>query len=244
MNMNRLKLLFSFLLLLLALPMWRYLDMLAWFNINKIYSTVGLCLWSSLFLIVPISIIYKKFFTPAIILNLCFAVLVYFFVPTLSSSSLDGPEDRHCSLLNYAGFFYPLRAVMPSAHEDDLLIRNQICWVRKLTQSIPEKLNKHETGVYLKLVEEKLFLPQLKWKTSIPFLLPIYLKFDDALMQTMMGQKFWNNHYTSQIQERDYNFLSYPHSDYIKWEYRLIEKYWSEFLEDLDIEESITVEEK
>ena len=242
-NMNRLKIVFAMLLTLLALPIWRYLDMLPWFDINKGYSTFALCLWSCLFIILPISLIYKKFFAPALILNLCFAVLVYFFVPTLSSASLDEPEARHCSLLNYSGLFYSLKAVMPSAHEDDLLIRNQICWVRKLAQSIPEGLNKHETGVYLKLVEEKLFLPELKWKTTIPFLLPIYLKFDDALMQTIMGQKFWNNHYTAQIQERDYNFLSYPHSDYIKWEYRLIEKYWSEFLEDLDIEESITVEE-
>ncbi|MFA5583756.1 MAG: hypothetical protein WDA09_06040 [Bacteriovoracaceae bacterium] len=231
------KLVFAIALLIVALPLWRFIDMVAWFEIDKSYSIIALMIWSFLFLIVPISLVFKRFLVPALILNFCFAVLVYFFVPNFSSASLDSPESRHCSLLNYSGFFYPFKALMPQAHEDDLLIRNQICWARKISKSIPDGLNKHEAQVYLNLVEEKLLLPEIKWKSTLPFFIPIYLQFNETDIPSLKAQKFWNDHYTAEIQERDYNFLSYPHSDYIKWEYGLVEKYWAKFIDGLEIEE-------
>lgn len=235
--MKRLKILFASLLFLSALPLWRYLDMLAWFNLNGLFTVVSFFIWSSIFLILPISLIYRRVFIPGIILNICFSFLIYFFANPFSSHSVDYPEERHCSLLNFAGFFYNFKSILPSAHEDDLLIRNQICWARKLSLSIPDELSKHESSVYFKLVEEKLALPELKWKTTLPFLIPIYLKISkvDPIVDTVEAQKFWNNHYTAEIQIRDYNFMSYPHSDYIKWEYRLLEKYWAEFLDNVEI---------
>lgn len=235
--MKRLKILFATLLFLSALPLWRYLDMLAWFNLNHLFTVACFFIWSSICIILPASLIYRRIFTLGLILNVCFSFLIYFFAEPFSSDTIDLPENRHCSLLNFSGSFFHLKTILPSAHEDDLLIRNQICWARKLSISIPDDLNKHESNVYLKLIEEKLSLPEIKWRTTLPFLVPIYLKISkvDPIIDTVEAQKFWNNHYTAEIQIRDYNFLSYPHSDYIKWEYRLIEKYWSEFLDNVEI---------
>lgn len=235
--MKRLKILFATLLFLSAVPLWRYLDMLAWLNLNGLFTVFCFFIWSTVCLILPTSLIYRRVLIPGLILNICFSFLIYFFANPFSSHTVDHPEERHCSLLNFSGFFYNFKAVLPSAHADDLLIRNQICWARKLSLSIPDNLSKHESSVYLKLIEEKLTLPELKWKTTLPFLIPIYLKISkvDPIVDTVEAQKFWNNHYTAELQIRDYNFLSYPHSDYIKWEYRILEKYWSEFLDNVEI---------
>lgn len=233
--MKRLKLVLAIMLLMMALPIWRYLDMTVWLKIGKLYYTAFLFSWSALFLILPISLVFRRFFIPGIILNICFAIIVQIFAPVYSSHSLDEPEARHCSLLNYAGLFYSLKEIMPAAHEDDLLIRNQTCWLKKLEQSIPENLSKHEIPVYQEIIEKKLFRPEVKWKTNLPFLIPIYFHFGDGLV-IVEAQKFWNAHYTAEVSSRDYNFLSYPHADYIKWEYGFIEKYLSEFLDELEID--------
>ena len=229
---------FAILLLLSALPLWRALDMLVWFNLNR-YLVVSLFFcWSTLCIITPLSLIYRRLFVPGLTLNICFACLVYFFSNPFSTISIDNPEDRHCSLLNFSGLFYNLKDFMPSAHEDDLLIRNQICWAKKLSLSIPDNIGKHESDVYLKLVEDKLILPEIKWKSTLPFLVPIYIKVSkaDPVIDVIEAQKFWNNHYTAEIADREYNFLSYPHSDYIKWEYGLFEKYWPNFVTSIEIE--------
>lgn len=233
--MKRLKLFIALALLMFTLPTWRFIDMVAWVDINKTYLVVLLFAWSTSFLIIPISLVYKRFFIPGTVLNLCFTILAQFFLPEFSSHTQDQPEARHCSLLHYSGFFYSIKSILPSAHEDDLMIRNQICWMRKLEKSVPDQLTKHEVNIYRSLIEEKLFLPEVKWKTSLPFLIPIYLHFSDLGLEYLEAQKFWNNHYTAEVRNRDYNFLSYPHSSYIKWEYGLVEKYWAGFLDNVEI---------
>lgn len=235
--MNRLRIFFAIILLMLALPLWRYLDMFTWFSINKTYFTAGFLLWSSFFLIVPISLIYKRFFAPTIMLNSCFAVLIYFFVGIFSNNSLDHPESRHCSLLNYSGFLFPLKVILPAAYEDDLHIRNQICWIRKLTLSIPSNLSKHEAPVYEKLIADKLMLPEIKWKITLPFTIPLYMKNLHPELDLISLQKFWDDHYTAEIKDREYNFLSYPHSDYIRWEYGFLEVKWRELLDSVEVKE-------
>lgn len=232
MVMKHLKLLISLGLLFLAIPVWRLLDMATWLNMDRYYITLSLLVWSSLFLVVPFSLIYRRFFIPGNILNVCFAILVQLFSGVYSSHSMDLPEARHCSLLNFSGFFYTFKNKLPAAHNDDLMIRNQICWLRKLEKSIPQKLTKHETRVYQELVEKKLSLPEIKWKNNLPFIIAIYQHFTDQNMFIIEGQKFWATRYKDEVNQREYNFLSFPHSSYIKWEYELVERYltsiWSE----------------
>lgn len=242
--MKRLKLFFSILLLIMALPIWRFVDMASWVDIDKIYHVTVLFIWSTLFILLPIALVYRRFLIPGLAFNLCFAVIVLIFFPVFSTHSLDTPESRHCPIISYSGFFYPFKSILPAAHEDDILIRNQICWLRKLSKSIPENLNKHEMIIYKDLIEQKLFLPEVKWKSSLPFLLPIYLKFAESGVNALEAQKFWNGHFTAEVKDRDYNFLSYPHSDYIKLEYGLVEKYWGGFLDEVEIEKTVLIEEE
>lgn len=130
-----------------------------------------------------------------------------------------------------------MRSIVPAAHEDDLMIRNQICWARKISKTLPQDIQKDDLPAYQAFINDKLTLPNIKWKTTLPFFLPIFFTINqiDPLMDTTLAQKFWNEHYTAEVQSRDYNFLSFPHSDYIKWEYRFLEKYWPDFVENIEI---------
>jgi hypothetical protein len=51
------------------------------------------------------------------------------------------------------------------------------------------------------------------------------------------GIKFWQNQYTDMISERKYGLGSFPHSEWIKFEYGIIERNWNLIIDNLTIEE-------
>lgn len=235
--MKRLRLFFAILLLLTALPLWRYLDILGWFPVGNLITAIFFFIWGTFCLVLPLALINRKLLIPSLLINLVLAWIINSFHLPYSQASYDEPEARHCSLINFAGLIYPMRSIVPAAHEDDLMIRNQICWARKISKTLPQDIQKDDLPAYQAFINDKLTLPNIKWKTTLPFFLPIFFTINqiDPLMDTTLAQKFWNEHYTAEVQSRDYNFLSFPHSDYIKWEYRFLEKYWPDFVENIEI---------
>lgn len=48
--------------------------------------------------------------------------------------------------------------------------------------------------------------------------------------------EFWQSHYTVLLSERKYGAGSFPHSEWVKFEYGLIEKNWDSIVSGLKVE--------
>jgi hypothetical protein len=198
--------------------------------------TFTLALWFAVFIAIPIKLIIPKLKTPFLVLGiLSFAALAWWSRP-LSRMSSKNPDFGHCGQLTYTGMFYPLRGLLTEAHRDDLEARNQLCWVRKLISRVPEKF---DFVFYSKLIHETLLKPERKYRVSLPLIAALFVKinFSDegGARNVYDSLHFWIGHYTEEISAREYPVWNWPHSDYIKWEYELVEKNWQSLIDGLVI---------
>lgn len=249
--MKRLRLFFAIPVLCLFLPMWRYLDMLnfAWPE-PRVFG-VMFALLVFLFIALPARLISARVHWGFII---AIPIALGIFASTLGSVSqmaTANPDFNHCGTLSYTGFFYPARHLLTDAHQDDLEIRNQLCWVRKMvTRVLPEFKSEIEYTTYHKLTRDKLMKPARKYRVSLPLIGVLYGniihrwdRYNIPLLKNIQTGKlfieemnFWTREYTEEVSARDYGWWDWLHGTYIKWEYSFIEENWQRLLDGVFVE--------
>jgi hypothetical protein len=236
--MLRLRLLFAIILLILALPFWRYTDMIAIASPFEWPLTLAMFIWSGIFIAIPLKLIYQKLKVWMLLLVMVGFGLLSFWSTPLSRMSTTNPDFNHCGYITFTGSFYPIAPFVTDAYRDDLEARNQMCWIRKMISRVPEK---YELGPYIKIVHDKLLKPQIKYRASLPLIAVLMVKINfgtnesNAPLNVYDSLHFWIDHYTEEISERKYSAWNWPHSNYIKFEYGLIEKNWQSVIDSIVI---------
>lgn len=242
--MKRLRLFFAIVLLLLALPFWRFTDMVAILSPFDWTLTFALTLWFAFFLTIPMKLLVPKIHTAIIVTLIAVFGVFFHWSSPLSGMATNDPTFDHCGTLTYTGMFYPMRTILSDAHQDDLEVRNQMCWVRKIISRVPEKFDSpKELEIYSELIRDRLLKPEIKYRAVLPLIGILNFTITTSAAD-MVGIKpifdslhFWIDHYTEEINQREYSFWNWPHSDYIKFEYGIIEKNWQDFIDSIVIEE-------
>lgn len=247
--MKRLNVLFAVFLLLCLLPMWRFLDYAAFLWPSSLMYTLFFALVMGFFLLLPLSLLIKaKSFVWGIAFGML--LLLSYLATPLSRMATLHPELSHCGTLTYTGFMYPINEFMSEAYGDDLVARNQMCWVRKLLVKSPTKFNSREDQLsYLRLLQKKLLAPKDKFKVSLPLIALLYghvaVRIDGNLFENVQSGKFfldslqlWKSHYTFEISTKQYDWWDWPHATWIGFEYGLIEENWEDIVQNITIEEN------
>jgi hypothetical protein len=240
--MKRLRLLFAILLMLLALPFWRFADMVAILSPFDWPLALALTLWFGVFVALPIKLIFPKIKPYLLVLTiLSFTGLAWWASP-LSRMATDDPSYNHCGRLTYTGFIYPVHEFLSDAHRDDLEARNQMCWVRKLISRVPKQFDSiEEIEFYSKLIQNKLLKPEIKYRATLPLVAVLYFSINTSASRWVGAKQiydslhFWIGHYTEEIHQREYSLWNWPYSNYIQFEYGLIEKNWQSLIDSIVI---------
>jgi hypothetical protein len=238
--MKRLRLFFAFILLLFALPFWRFADMLAIFSPFKLPLTFALTIVFAIFIAIPAKLIFRKIKTYVLVLGIFSFLTLAWWSPPYSGMATDNPDFNHCGHLTYTGSIYPLRIILSDAHRDDLEVRNQLCWLRKMISRVPERFDTpDEINAYSDLIRNKLLKPEIKYRASLPLIAVLNFTINTSAGR-MAGPKhlydslyFWINHYTEEISKRQYSPWNWPHSKYIQFEYGLIENNWRDLIDSI-----------
>ena len=248
--MKRLRVFFATILLLLFFPFWRFLDyQVVTFPAATLYALFFLSI-SAISIILPLRLLLPQvkklhFFAGWLL----FGILVWWGAP-LSDKATRHYELRHCGLSTFTGLFYNVRGILPPAHADDLEVRNQLCWIRKMIRRAPEEITDlKELQNYLDLIRQKLLSPAVKYKASLPLIALLHGNMSatlsgNALENVQVGKMFvdalhfWKGQYTTEISEFDYPWYAYPHAWFTQFEYGLIEKNWESIVEGIRIEEN------
>lgn len=242
-GMTRLRIFFAIILLLFALPFWRFADMVVITSPFDFPVTFALTLWFVIFLLIPAKLIRPAIKPLYLVIGaVVFASLSWWSTP-LSHMSSKESHFGHCGRLTYTGIFYPIRGILTDAHFDDLEARNQMCWARKLISKVPAKFdNSIEVQTYTKIIQERLLSPEVKFRSTLPLVAILYVRINTSggdyvgVKEIYDSLHLWINHYTEEISMRSYRPWNWPHSDYIKWEYGLIEKNWQSLIDNIIVE--------
>lgn len=249
--MKRVRVLFAIPFLLLALPLWRAMDLLA--LVAPAAGILATCLaaWGLFCLILPAYLIRPKVLPWIALATVVIIVTSAALTGPLSGMATDNPRHSHCGALTYTGALYPLIGIMTQAPADDLEARNQLCWVRKLIQRVPDRIEStQELQAFLDLARNKLLAPDNKYRVVLPLValyhFTIFAQYDDsnatgnftsgkALLES---QKFWIEQYTVEISSRDYGWWDFPYGPWIKFEYGIIERNWESIVASIITEPS------
>lgn len=238
---------FAIILFLAALPMWRFMDILAWLWPSHILYGASFFAWGLVFITLPLWLIISKKAVPLIslIIFISLGILSWSTGP-ISDQTTKHPELNHCGLTTYTGIFYPLHNFTTQAHADDLEVRNQLCWVQKMASRVPRSFDSvEERNDYLKLIRDKLLSPEYKYRASLPMIAYLHgviisrLNDQNVIFEGSLfveSQKFWIDQYTVEISTREYPWWDWPHSSYIKFEYGLIERNWEAIIQGISIQ--------
>jgi hypothetical protein len=240
--MKRFKSIMAIIALSLFIPLWRLLDFAIFFSPNIWLQSVLLFLSFVVMVFYPSKILFNKIKSYQLITGLIAFSLMIAVISPLSQMTTTQPHLNHCGSLTYTGLLYPAKGLLSEAFNDDLEARNQMCWIRKMILKVPENFDTvAELEDYTKLIEKKLFKPEIKYRVALPLTAFLYITINRSLKNNFRIDKvyhslhFWIDHYTDEISERDYGFWNRPFSDYIKIEYRLIEKNWQKLVDNLMI---------
>ncbi len=229
--MKRLKNLFAVLILLLALPAWRLLDWAVLTLPFPIMITIMQTIWMGLFVALPLNLIITRFSRWFVLGTILFFALVTYLAGPLSGQATLDPNLTHCGRTTYTGTLYPLRVVLFSSHQDDLEIRNQMCWVTKLIKKVPSNIAAEDLADQLNGMKFRLMKPEIKYRVTLPwitFLLGMYVNSSGIENGPLLIQNlgYWSNLYSHQISGREYSWSEWPHSEVVKFEYGFIERNW------------------
>lgn len=248
-HMKRLRVIFAVGLLLLFFPVWRALD----YQVAVIPSpglfTFSLALLVLIAIVVPVRLLRPQW--PEKFSWLLFLALIplIWWGSGLSTKATLHHELRHCGSATFTGFLYPIRSVLPPAHQDDLEARNQMCWIRKMVVRLPEQIKDvKELQNYLDLLRKKLLSPGVKYKSSLPLIALLHGAISASLIGPVIetveigklfvdSLHFWKSQYTVEISKLDYPWYAWPHSSFIQWEYALIEDNWESVVSSIQIEQ-------
>jgi hypothetical protein len=237
--MKRLRYFFAAIILLLALPMWRYLDMVAILSPFAGPLSMGMAVWAGIFLGIPAKLIYQKTKVWMILAGMLIIGFATYFSGSFSGMATTDPTFNHCGRTTYTSTVYPLRKILTDAYRDDLEARNQMCWVRKMIEKVPPQ---YDLGPYMKIVHERLMKPEIKYSSTLPLIVWLMARINlgsnesNAPLNIYDSLHFWDDHYTEHISARQYPVWNWPHSDYIKFEYGIIERHWQKFIDGLVLE--------
>jgi hypothetical protein len=246
--MKRIKAIFSIGILLLALPTWRYMDLMIWIFPDETLYSLLFFLWGNLFLVLPAWPL-KPRIKPFIVFTLVIlGTSISYHLKPLSQMTVKDSSHGHCGQMTFTGVFYPALNLLTQAYADDLEVRNQLCWLKKMIQRVPRKFDdKQELLTYLELIREKLMNPENKYRVSLPMVATLYgiifSRYDqkgsiEKIQQGKLfleGLQFWINQYTIEISSRNYSWIDLPHSAYIQFEYGFIERNWEKLITELAI---------
>ncbi len=230
---------FVALLFILCLPAWRLLDWaVITFSYKEIFSVL-MVLWGFAFVYLPFKLMLPRLKWRYSLVFSAIVGLLCWFNDTLTKSSTLDPELTHCSHASYAGFFHPIRPLLSAAFQDDLEVRNQLCWVRKMIHKVPKTLNKEELELRLDQLKVILLRPEFKYRITLPATLVLVGNYISAgidennELERAFSSKvfidslmFWTQHYTEEISQRSYAWYEWPHSSLIQAEYGFLEKNW------------------
>lgn len=240
--MKRLKVLFAILLLLLAIPLWRLGDYLAIYIPFEPPFCGGISFWFAVFVAFPTKLIWEKLSPIYLILAVIAVFGLACVTSPLSRMATVNPDFNHCGAMTYTGSFYPLRSILSEAHQDDLEARNQQCWIRKIIMKAPRSFDTEiEVEQYMTLIQDRLLKPKRKYKASLPLISALYVRIYTSWGQIIGAKRvydslhFWKGQYTEEISLREYSIWSWPHSEYIKFEYGLIEANWEKLIESISL---------
>ncbi len=238
--MKILRSLLALILIVLAIPMWRSIDWVSIILPASYLSSSLIGLWAVIFISSPIKLLRPK--THPLIMM---APFLLFWLGAMISGPLSGMATKddthtHCGRATYAGFMYPVASLLSDSFRDDLEARNQMCWVRKMIQRIPDKFDDaHEVNTYLDIHQNRLNHPEFKYRVALPLVLIFLGKtlhtweseksaFNKIQSATMLvkGIPYWTEQYSTEISIRNYSWWNWPHSALIQFEYGLIEKNW------------------
>lgn len=229
--MKRLKVFFAICILSLAVPFWRISDLTILLLPWKTLTLSSQVIWAGLFLLVPLNLLLSKIrWWMNILILLSLTGLSWWAGPLTSLTTLE-PTLTHCGRTSFAGFFYPMRAILTPAQKDDLEARNQICWVVKIIRRVPDHVPPEDLADQLNLMKNKLMKPELKYRVTLPwvaFLLGRYLTSSEISNSPLLIQNlgFWSNLYTEEISTRVYGWYDYPFALITQAEYGFIERNW------------------
>jgi hypothetical protein len=237
--MKRIKTLFLILPLLAFIPVWRYLDFIHWIWASPMFYSFLFFLTGLLCISLPLLTFHLK---KASLITLSVIMLmsgIYYSGDPFSKNETSTPDTNHCGFLTYTATFYPLINWVTPSHADDLEIRNQLCWIRKIINETPSKIDSSsDLSMQLNHVEQKLLNTDNKYRASLPLIgllnLIVLSKYSDFSQNTSETNgkiffetlKFWQDQYTYEIHSKSYPWWDIPHGPYIKWEYGLIERNW------------------
>ena len=227
------------LFLFLALPVWRLTDWAALTLPFPYFTLITYGLWVIIFIAFPLKLIIKKMKIWMVLLGILVFMNAYWLTGPLTNLATLEPNNSHCGQLTYTGFFYPLRRVLSNVHKDDLEVRNQLCWIVKMIQRVPEKIKPEDLPAELNQVGFKLMKPNHKYRVTLPWLAFLFGRYFSAnesahgpLDKIQNGKyffdtlKYWTQIYNEEISFRNYAWYEWPYSSLIKMEYGLIERNW------------------
>src|SRR4051812_9715718 len=108
-RMKRIRIFFAIPLLLLFLPMWRFLDMLAFTFPDDRVLGILFGLIAFIFIAWPVRLIRAQTHWGFIFGMPVLFGLIVGLAGTLSKMATDDPDHGHCGPLTYTGVFYPTR---------------------------------------------------------------------------------------------------------------------------------------
>jgi len=246
--MKRLRIFFAVTLFLFFFPFWRGLDYQVMVLPSSLVFSVSLTFILLMTVAIPVRLLFPKIRKLFILAGLIMLFPLIWYGSPLSGKATMHYELRHCGLSTYAGLFYPIRSILLPAHEDDLEVRNQMCWIRKMIVRMPEEIDDvKELQNYLDLLRQKLLSPPNKYKAALPLIAFLHGSMSasisgTALESVQVGKMFvdslhfWKGQYTVEINAIEYPWYAWPHSSFIQFEYGLIEKNWESLVEGIKIE--------
>jgi hypothetical protein len=229
--MSWFKYVFALLVLLIAIPLWRFMDLIAWVYPIHSFMILAMILWVIFFVILPLKafVPVNRFLFLGIIIGTGF--LTWNNSPLSKLSTLD-PDVGHCGPLTFTGALYPLRPILNASLLDDLEVRNQICWVTKMMRKSVDSFDPTN-------MRNILLRPANKYKSALPAIAFYFAKIakekPELSLILLQETKLLAEHYTYEIHAKKYGLWDWPHSAYIKWEYGLIERNWQGLVDGIEI---------
>jgi hypothetical protein len=238
--MKWLKCTLALLLLFLSGPIWRLLD---WAHIvvpSPIFFALNISWWTLFFIQWPIKLCWPKFQRKIILAITCMVFIIALLTGPLSNHSNRRPGLTHCGRLSYSGFFYPIRSLLLNSYQDDLEVKNQICWLRKSSLQVENRITGQSMPQKLDEMKELLMKPDRKFRASLPAVLYLFANYLAAWEQEnadelsalekgeifIQGFNYWTEQYNEEISGRKYAWYEWPNSKWILIEYGLIEENW------------------
>lgn len=246
--MTRMKVFFAIILWLFFFPLWRLLDNVVFLWPHDVIFSFAVTAVMTLFFLLPFYLVKPTLNKWLIPIFLIASGSLSYLGGSLSQMATDNPVHNHCAPSSYTGTLYGLRTILPNSYHDDLEARNQLCWVRKMILRMPRHfVGMTEFSDYSNQLRRRLLMPEFKYRASLPMIAFLHGKMVARLEGSnwetfnagkffMDSLQFWKTQYTSQFSDREYGWWEWPFSNYVQFEYGMVENNWEKIIESFTLE--------